>query len=238
MNQISEIFDRMDEWRHLPNYQLERRADLLFSLYLPEALEANLGFPVRRDLIPEFPVRIGTIFPSILINKSFKIDYLAMSQTGAKAIFVELKTEGRSRRSEQDEYLAVAREVGLSALLEGLLTIFQATTAKRKYFHLLDRLARLGLLRIPDDMREIMKLPRLRGVNGAAKGIEITCQVDELVVVYIQPEGDGDNNIISFENFRSVVERHTDPLSTRFAQSLREWAEIPAGHGALGEQRR
>ena len=38
LNPITAIFDRMDSWRHLPGYQLERRADLLFSLYLPEAL--------------------------------------------------------------------------------------------------------------------------------------------------------------------------------------------------------
>ncbi len=45
MKQIDTLFNRMDAWRHLPNYQLERRADLFFSLYLPEVLEAKLGFP-------------------------------------------------------------------------------------------------------------------------------------------------------------------------------------------------
>ena len=99
------LFDRMDAWRHLPNYQLERRADLFFSLYLPKVLEEKLGFPVRERLIPEFPVRIGTIYPHIPINKSFKIDYVALSEDGSKAVLVELKTEGMSRRSSQDKYL-------------------------------------------------------------------------------------------------------------------------------------
>ena len=33
-----QLFDRLDEWRDFPNYQLERRADIFFSLYLVEAL--------------------------------------------------------------------------------------------------------------------------------------------------------------------------------------------------------
>jgi hypothetical protein len=36
MKQIDTLFDRMDAWRHLPNYQLERRADIFFAMYLPE----------------------------------------------------------------------------------------------------------------------------------------------------------------------------------------------------------
>ncbi|HPD48392.1 MAG TPA: hypothetical protein P5279_17685 [Anaerohalosphaeraceae bacterium] len=71
---ISQLFDRMDAWRHLPNYQLERRADLFFSLYLPSVLESKFGVPVSPIVIPEFPVRIGTIYPNIPTDKSYKID--------------------------------------------------------------------------------------------------------------------------------------------------------------------
>ena len=47
MSGIDKLFDCMDAWRHLPNYQLERRAGLFFSLYLTEALEAKLGFKIH-----------------------------------------------------------------------------------------------------------------------------------------------------------------------------------------------
>ena len=40
---IDRLFDRMDRWRHLPSYQLERRADLFFSLYLPEVLQKRFS---------------------------------------------------------------------------------------------------------------------------------------------------------------------------------------------------
>ena len=79
MNQVITLFDRMDAWRHFPNYQLERRADIFFSLYLSEVLEAKLGLPIKAELTPEFPIRIGTIYPEIPIDKSYKIDYLALS---------------------------------------------------------------------------------------------------------------------------------------------------------------
>ncbi len=136
MNLIDTLFDRMDAWHHLPNYQLERRADLFFSLYLREVLEAKLGFPVAAQLVPEFPVRIGTIYPAILTDKSYKIDYVAMSADADKAILVELKTEGLSRRDNQDAYLLASRKVGFPALLGGVLDIFRATSAKRKYLAL------------------------------------------------------------------------------------------------------
>jgi hypothetical protein len=234
MDRIKQLFDRMDTWRHLPNYQLERRADLFFSLYLPEMLETKLGFPVQQDLIPEFPVRIGTIYPHIHTNKSFKIDYVAFSQNADKVVFVELKTDGASRRTKQDRYLEAARDTGLAALLEGLMTIFRASDSKRKYFHLLDRLAQLGLLEIPDSMREIVSGTDLEGINDMSREVRITCSPTSHDIVYLQPT-DNSPVIISFDEFKGVVARHNDILSQRFAQSLAEWARVLPGKGTSNQ---
>jgi len=95
-DRIAQLFDRMDSWRHLPDHQLERRVDLLFSLYLPAVLESRFGLPVRAELIPEFPMRHGTIRKGSTSNRSDKIDYLALSQDGTTAIFVKLKTDMQS----------------------------------------------------------------------------------------------------------------------------------------------
>jgi hypothetical protein len=228
MKQIDALFDRMDAWRHFPNYQLERRADIFFSLYLPEVLQTKLGFPVRPELAPEFPVRIGTIYPNIPIDKSYKIDYVALSVAADKAILVELKTEGLSRRPEQDKYLLAAQKVGLSELLDGLLDIFRVTNAKRKYFCLLQHLESMGLIRIPMQMKDIMAKGILWGSTDVAYQIEITAKTTENLIVYVQPNGNGPN-IISFQEFADVVRRHDDSVSQRFAVSLREWSEIQAG---------
>jgi len=232
MPQIDDLFDRMDAWRHLPNYQLERRADLFFSLYLPEVLETKFGFPVLDQVVPEFPVRIGAIYTDIPINKSYKIDYVALSADGTKAILVELKTEGTSRREDQDKYLLASREAGLHALLTGVLDIFCATSYKEKYFYLLEHLENMGLLKIPLNMKTIMAGTSFRGAAEASREIEITTQVTEVSIIYIQPNGD-DPKIISFAEFVDVVKKHDDPISKRFARSLLTWASNKAGARGL-----
>jgi hypothetical protein len=232
MKQIDTLFDKMDAWRHFPNYQLERRADIFFALYLPEVLEAKFGVPFRSELAPEFPVRIGTIYPNIPTDKSYKIDYVALSVASDLAVFVELKTEGRSRRPEQDKYLELAQKMGLTCLLEGLVEIFRATNSKLKYYRFLEHLESMDLLRIPSLMKEIMSKPTYEGANEASKKIEITNAPAKAIILYVLPNGTGPN-IISFHQFAEVVKRHDDPISQRFGKSLYEWAEIQAGEARL-----
>lgn len=213
MNPIERLFDRMDAWRHLPSYQLERRADLFFSLYIPQALEAKLGLSVGDVLVPEFPVRIGTIYPDIPIHKSYKIDYLALADKGRQPVFVELKTDGSSRRDSQDAYLRAAQSTGLGPLLEGVLEICEATSAKAKYGCLLSELARMGLVALDGEGPVI---------TAAAR------QCCRPLIVYIQPNGQGDD-VVSFEDFARVVASYDDPLSKRFVLSLAKWAGVMPG---------
>jgi hypothetical protein len=225
---IAQLFERLDAWRHLPDYQLERRADVFFSLYLSQALEAKLGFPISPELAPEFPVRIGTIYRDTPTNSSKKVDYLAMSADGRRPILVELKTDRASRSVVQDEYLLRARAVGLPALLEGLLDIFRATSAKQKYFYLLSQLQQMGLLEIPSALTQIMTGPSLRGVTAASRGLRVVSSaLAPPEIVYVQPHGDGPG-VLGFHLFADVVDRHGDPVSHRFAASLREWADVKA----------
>jgi hypothetical protein len=119
MTHINAIFANMDVWRNLPAYQLERRADIFFSIYLPEILSHKFGVKIE-GVIPEFPIRVGTIHEKIAINKSFKVDYLAKANDSKTIIFVELKTDEGSRRDKQDWYLERAKQVGMAELLAGL----------------------------------------------------------------------------------------------------------------------
>lgn len=228
MDFVGDLFERMDRWRHLPNYQLERRADLFFSMYLPAALEAKLGMKIHPVMVPEFPVHIGTIYPHIATDKSFKIDYVCFSNDLDRVIFVELKTEGLSRRDAQDKYLAAAQQVGFEELLGGLLKIFQVTQAKRKYFHLLELLGRVGYLKIPPTMHDIIRRDNLIGINQAAEKIEICCRAGRPEIIYLQPLGN-DSRVLSFAEFKKTVETFLDPISQRFAASLSEWASVQAG---------
>lgn len=229
MDPITQIFDRLDRWRHFPNYQLERRADVFFSVYMREVLEINLGYQIREEFVPEFPVRIGSIGPCKSRNESFKIDYLLLSADGKQPVFVELKTDSRSRRDEQDQYLLDAQQAGLGCLLDGLLDIFEATSAKRKYYHLFVQLAQMGLLELPRPFCKIMESSNLRGANEAVRTVRnFGGRCRQPILRYVQPLAD-DECAISFADFAKIVARHDDPLSWHFAQSLREWAEVTAG---------
>jgi hypothetical protein len=209
MNPINEIFNNMDTWRHFPGYQLERRADIFFSIYLPEVL-ANKFHTEIEGIIPEFPVHIGTISHSGS-NQSFKIDYLAKAKD--KIFFVELKTDEGSRRIAQDTYLEQAKQAGMEKLLDGLRKIYKATTSKRKYQHLLVALEKLGLIKLEGG--------DVFHINPGEYDMEI---------VYIQPNNPyGQENVISFKDFSEIVERHVDEVSLRFAESLRRWAGSKAG---------
>lgn len=228
MESIETLFSHLDRWRHFPNYQLERRADLLFSLYLPQALEAKFDWAFQDDLLPEFPVRIGTISPQTSSNQSYKIDYLALSADRQLAVLVELKTDDQSRRTKQDAYLSAAKRAGLPALLEGLKPIFQSTNAKRKYFHLLVQAEHLGLIRLPAELRAAMNGASLLGASAAAEHIKTSLCTPRCEIIYLQPRGEGADTI-NFHQFRASVAQHDDAVSKRFAQSLARWATDIAG---------
>lgn len=211
MDRINELFDNLDSWRNLPAYQLERRADIFFSIYLAEILFQHFGVHIE-GLIPEFPVRIGTIYENAG-NQSFKIDYLARAKDSNRLFFVELKTDQSSRRDMQDQYLERARQVGFTELLEGLRQIYRATNSKKKYGCLLEKLQDLGFLHLEK--------------NGA---FEIIPAAYEIEIVYIQPNDPyGVDNVITFAEVAEIVERHGDAVSQRFARSLVLWANQKAG---------
>jgi hypothetical protein len=103
---IDKMFDLLDEWRLLPAYQLERRADIFFALYLPHIMNRRFGVEVNHEqIIPEFPLNKKTLeldnkHPDY--NLSYKVDYLVVCEKSKRVFLVELKTDIGSRRSKQD----------------------------------------------------------------------------------------------------------------------------------------
>jgi hypothetical protein len=224
MESIKRLFDLLDRWRHLPKYQLERRADIFFGLYLREFLQDRLGIALRPQLVPEFPIHLRSLDPDVLGDRSCNADYLAVSEDLSRVLLVELKTDGLSRRDRQDKYLVDAQSVGMTALLRGVVQIAGATQQKRKYLHLLALLADVGLVTLPADL------------DGSAAGklcakpeqIEVTNQVKSIDLVYLQPHKTQPEEI-GFAELAQWMERFDDPLSVRFRQSLEQWALTTAG---------
>ena len=145
---IEGVFGLLDRWRHLPAYQLERRADIFFALFLPEVLREfdQTKTEVLHPIIPEFPIKKADG------KQSEKADYFALSEDSKLAFIVELKTDMASRRSEegkkQEEFLNQAVKQEMKGLVDGILEICRKTKEKEKYVHLLWclSLSNLGLL--------------------------------------------------------------------------------------------
>jgi hypothetical protein len=206
MKHINELFDNLDTWRNLPAYQLERRADIFFSVYLSEILSYKFGVNID-GLIPEFPIRKPDT------NQSFKVDYLAKAKDINTVYLVELKTDDDSLRPGQDDYLLEAKGIGLARLLDGVFKIYQASISSKKYQYLLERLQEMGFITHDN--------------SGAFR----IAQADyNIQIVYIRPNNPrGQENVITFREISKIVERHEDELSLRFSKSLLKWADTKAG---------
>ena len=219
------IFDRLDQWRHLPNYQLERRADIFFAPFIATILERQFGVPVLPDIVPEFPLHLKTLYPE-KTHQSVKVDYVAISADRGRAFFVELKTDSASRREKQDKYLQDAVEANFTKLMKGLETIYQRTAAKKKYLHLFRILEQLDLVEI------------VSAKPGAAPKIRLTGNdPKEIEIVYIQPTVKSVPNydkakvtVIHLDSVADIISEGTsDPFLLRFAESLRNWDREAAG---------
>ena len=89
MNEVEKIFDILGDWYKLPKYQLERRIDIFFVLYLPEILKKRYNIDIEySNIIPEFPIRKNESYSST------NADYVVLYEINnkVKMIFIELKT--------------------------------------------------------------------------------------------------------------------------------------------------
>ena len=214
----------LDRWRHLPAYQLERRADILFALFLPEVLEKHFDIEINPLLIPEFPIKQKGG------SSSNKVDYFALQggESAKRAFLIELKTDMASRREEQDKYLRDALDDGLKEVVMGIIALCRATDHKAKYVHLLRLLSCLNLVEYDDEL-----FPVQRGPFGKALDrIETEAKDREcwplLEVVYVQPRLPA--NTIDFAEFAdAIAEGRADSIRRVFAGYLRKWACEDAG---------
>ena len=227
------LLDRLDAWRHLPAYRLEPRIDALFSLYLPAVL-LRRGVDIRHDVIPEFPLRRGTLWgeESVAHNASVKVDFAALSADREQLHLIEFKTDMSSLRPEQVAYLQKAETISSRDLVVGALSILEATNSEYvpKYRHLLLALARWGALTCDGRLEHLTRsfagepVPRLTGVS-------IPPQFGKLrpVVWMVQPQQTGEEHTIGFDEIASTVAGVAGQFSQSFAAKLRMWAVRP-GH--------
>lgn len=146
-----------------------------------------------------------------------KVDYLLFARDRSRVFFVELKTDGGSRREAQDNYLETAKRLGFRQIIEGIRTILLKTDAHQKYHHLAASLARLGYLRLPTDLAKHIYPTPQPGVLRVLETIVVEPLDSAVEVIYLQPEASAGDRCIDFALFAEHVRRHPDPFSARFA---------------------
>ena len=223
MDPLPQVFDLLTQWRDLPNYQLERRADIFFAVYLARVLEEKVGLAIDPILIPEFPLKKDGN------NLSNKADYLLLARDKSQAFLVELKTEMSSRSNEQDSYLKAAQQLGVGGLLQGFLSIWEASPQKQKYYHMAKRLASLGLLSLTPDLEStLFPVVQAKKFYAALSQTRPTSQEIPLQIWYLQPTPSNDESVLDFAFFASALSNFDDELSCLFRNYLLRWI-LPAG---------
>lgn len=203
-------FDMLIDWKQLPAYKLEPRIDSLVGYYLPDILKDYLGDEIV-GVVPELPLRLGTIHPHLneekCAEKSYKVDFYALGSSGIH-YFIEMKSDSSSRRDSQDDYLRKSVELGIDKIVAGIMCISRASSYKKKYGYLKDKLRGLGLL---DDQDQFAG----------------SC--DTVKVVYVQPrmlDGDESHDVIDFKYIAEwlTVNCGDNEFAEGLAGALKNWA--------------
>jgi hypothetical protein len=143
-------------------------------------------------------------------------------------VLLELKTDRSSRNEKQDGYLRDAKDAGLPKLLQGVLNLFNATRAKRKYFHLLQLLEQLNLIKMDSGLLDAMQDNSAGNAQTLSRSTEILQDRDvDLEIVYLQPTPDAGNrqpsgtHVITFSEFATLVSN--SPTSTVLDGQCSSW---------------
>ncbi|MHC1759313.1 MAG: hypothetical protein AB9917_07370 [Negativicutes bacterium] len=205
---IVQIFNNLNEWRKLPNYQLERRLDIFFTLFLKQIIQDKCGQELNDTIIPEFPINTIGIGKFILKNnqpskgilnntedRSKKIDYVMVSKNIASrcAYFVELKTDIKSFGSEQAWVMSYClnKEFDNNNAEEGMFhyleRLFLKTNQREKYWKLANEMVKAGLLKLNPN-EELQKYDKNRYVEQISALFNDPVKIEKRKVIYIVPE--------------------------------------------------
>jgi len=240
MNDIDGIFKLLEDWRKLPAYQLERRADIYFAYFLPEIIREQ--FNLKEDIkyfqiIPELPLRKTKNEKKY---GSVKVDYAVF--TKETLYLIELKTtlnsldikqvENLKKKIKGDPESKEGREKSRKSPEEIIGDIYDIryspNSNKTKYKYLLNRLRMIpGVCHIPD-------------IDG--KKADICVNQSNIEIVYILPINPKSNSkkavndhvdeVIDFFKVRTAINnsklfknKRDRKLVKYFCASLKKWEE-------------
>lgn len=162
MSTLIDLLRQLEEWRHLPAYGLERRADIIIAMCLPKFMKNRFDIDVcGGGVIPEFPMRKRRICPTSSCFASLNVDFAVFgTKAGKKYVcLIELKTDIGSFKSEQLDRMKKFRnetmKCGFGTVLDDVVAIAKESREKRKYAHLIFNLIKLGCWKCDDYLNGI-----------------------------------------------------------------------------------
>lgn len=240
------VFDRLEQWRHLPAYQLERRVDIFLSFCLPEVVKSK--FQLKQDeelfVVPEFPLHKGEVFNAVKNkNQSVKVDFAVFAKNEKRIFLLEFKTDNNSISSAQLKCMGKANNA--NTLLNGVKECALHSDSPRKYAHLLWTLQEIGCIKNCDNLKEVELNEKGAHLKDKFRSIEV-CEhwVDAVIqfgLIYPSDNAQTDATqkelkkvrkltwlkLISFSEVLKILRDH--PLET----FLKELTKFEAGRKSL-----
>jgi hypothetical protein len=214
---INAMLNNLDTWRHFPKYQMERRADLFFSLFLREIIQDSKftdSKTLRKEILPEFP------FKNVeSLHTTVNFDYVLFSEDLQTAFIVELKTDSNSAGDLNNPYLAGLSEnnVTFTDIMNGLLQVAKKSRHKMKYYCLLKELENIGIIE-----------------SLGADGWQCKHHIAKPVIIHLAPgltkSESAKINLIDFYQAATTLEKLGGEVERQFASYLRHWQNTKAGH--------
>jgi hypothetical protein len=202
-----QYFEKLIDWKKFPAYRAEPRIDSLIGFYLSDILSDYLNIKIE-DIIPELPLRLGTIHPEHneknFADRSYKVDFFAIGNNN-KNYLIEFKTDPLSLRKPQDDYLNISKALGTKPIMTGIVKIAGVSSYKKKYTHLIEKLIGGGLLDIKH---------------------QYTGKNPECEIIYIIPSNrKKEKNIIDFLWIINWFKRkeNLDEFEKAFSETLNIW---------------
>jgi len=204
-----EYFEMMIDWKKLPAYKAETRIDSLIGFFLKPIISEYLNDEID-GIIPELPIRLATVKPELENTKyserSYKVDFFAVGNKSTNYL-VEFKTDTKSRRDKQDEYLELSKILGTEQIINGILKIAKVSTYKTKYNHLKNKLKNTGLLN---------------------ENFEYSGKNKTLEIIYVQPSNyQNEKFVIDFNWIAEWLDKQPNRSSfdTELSKALRIWSK-------------
>ena len=238
MDSMFKVLQKLDDWRHLPAYQLERRVDIFFGLLLPEFFESKFGV-TDVTVIPEFPLRKGDLNDT-KDNRSVKVDFAVFGYKNGKGhlYLVELKTDMESLNIGQLCNMLKAKQLGFQRLLRAVKQVAKASHSKQKYDYLIRRLIEIDCLQGPTPCKGRVDLDEVEFNKQLGSGKVGLVLLSPKVPVPKEPNKCEKEKIldefccISFDKFTTCLKGRNREFEPEVLQELSlylgRWANISA----------